>query len=144
MLPPVDERRRAVLLRAAGALCTVTALLAPLAGRTTVTDMREPAGPRGLLPLPAQRTQALAPYHILRDPFAGGEPSAGALAPAAVQLTASVQSAVLVRAVVLGEHARALVEEGGTARIVAVGERIDGLVVERITQRGVFVSGGRF
>jgi hypothetical protein len=47
-----------------------------------------------------------------------------------------------VRAVVLGNPARALVEEGGSVRVLGIGDRVGGSTVEAITADGITLSDG--
>jgi len=56
--------------------------------------------------------------------------------------TATLQTAPVVRAIVMGDPARALVEEGGGVRVLGVGDRVGELSVVAITADGITLSDG--
>jgi hypothetical protein len=167
MLPALyDDDRRALMRLAsmlvAGALCilpltTQTSPIAGAAGVHTVTDISE------LVP-PARLT--FPGYAISRDPFVpdraigptldtGGTTMSvglsgdiGVVLPPNAGATqggpASTPSGLgpIVRAIVLGEPPRALVEAGGTVRVLGVGDRLGALTVVGITAGRVTLSDG--
>jgi hypothetical protein len=73
-------------------------------------------------------------FSVSRDPFVPTQ--------AVVVSPQNTGSAPVVRAIVLGDPARALVEEDGTVRVLAVGDRVGGLRVAAITARGIWLSDG--
>jgi hypothetical protein len=74
---------------------------------------------------------------VVLPPNAGAEQN-GTIAP----LNGASPSAPIVRAIVLGDPARALVEVGGTVRVLGIGDRIGELAVAGITADGITLSDG--
>ena len=142
-------RRDRRLCAFAGALLSCGALaLAPLAGRSA-------AGPSGDEVVPI-RSEALAllretrvSFGTVADPFAralpGGElrPSPPAPAPTGHRIARTPQDLPKLRAVVVGEHAYALVEDGGSARIVSIGDTLGATRVVSIEMESLTLGDGR-
>jgi len=144
VLPALYDSERRVLARFAAMLVLGACAVLPLTGQSTMiagaAGTQSPLGPRTRLALPSQ--MAFPDYSIARDPFVPDRrfqadvsvvlpPNAGAMA-----------NAPIVRAVVVGDAARALVEINGAVRVVAVGDKIGYLTVVQITSSSVFLSDG--
>lgn len=131
---PLEDRSRLRLLRLSAGLCTASLLLAPMAGRTALglSAERQVFDRRITVPSPLVRKSVR--ISLLRDPFRPEtEPAASRQA---------MQSLPVVRAVVTGRDAAALVEDGGTTRIVRVGDTVGGQVVRSIDAFGVHFETG--
>jgi hypothetical protein len=169
MLPALyDEDRRALARLAtmlvAGSLCVLplTAQTSPIAGAAVIRDIAQDPNlmPPTRLTFPA--------YEIRRDPFVpqgairakldnaasmGAEQSseigvvlpanAGAL-PSAIPAPLPATSGIgpVVRAIILGDPPRALVEVAGSVRVLGIGDRLGELTVVAITPGRVSLSDG--
>ncbi len=70
-------------------------------------------------------------------------PNAGAEQNGTIgSMSGALPSAPIVRAIVLGNPARALVEDGSSVRVLGVGDRIGDLAVASITPEGITLSDG--
>jgi hypothetical protein len=167
MIPALyDDDRRALMRLAsmliAGALCILplTTQTSPIAGAAGMHDLSDVAK----LAPPARLT--FPGYRISRDPFVvegkmramldvGGAPmSVGQGSDIGVVLppnAAATQGSLprlplglepIVRAIVLGDPPRALVEVGGAVRVVGVGDRLGTLAVVGIASGRVTLSDG--
>ena len=153
MFPAIHDDRRRTIARLAMMLgCGAVGVL-PLTAQSSLI-----AGAASE-PIPIERSSINVPdrlifpaFEIARDPFvpdhrafqgtAGSEPSivlppnAGATGPLPTQADA------VVRAIVVGDPARALIESGGSIRVLGVGDRLGELRVVQITSSGVVMSDG--
>jgi hypothetical protein len=170
MLPALhDDDRRALARLAtmliAGALCVLplTTQSSPIAGAAGVHDVTDDPS----LALPARLT--FPAYEIVRDPFvpqgamrakldAGAvsinmsqgtdigivlPPNAGASQGSVPQsIPGSPTLGPVVRAIVLGDPPRALIEAGGAVRVLGIGDRLGGLTVASIGEGRVTLSDG--
>jgi hypothetical protein len=170
MLPAIYDDDRRALARLAtmlvvGALCVLplTTQSSTVAGAAGVRDISNDPN----LIVPARLT--FPAYQISRDPFVPeramrarldsgtvpmsvGEssdidvmlpPNAGASQGGATPATAPrTKVGPIVRAIVLGHPARALIEAGDTVRVLGVGDRLGGLTVIEITAGRVRLSDG--
>ncbi len=169
MLPALyDEDRRALARLAtmlvAGSLCVLplTTQSSPIAGAASIRDITQDPN---LVP-PARLT--FPAYEISRDPFVpegaigaklddaasmsvGQSREIGVVLPAnagalpsgiPASLPATSGIGPVLRAIVLGDPARALVEVGGAVRILGVGDRLGDLTVIGIAQGRVSLSDG--
>lgn len=169
MLPPLyDEDRRALARLAtmlvAGSLCVLplTAQTSPIAGAAVIRDIAQDPN---LVPLTRLTFPA---YKISRDPFvpqgairakldyaasmgAGQSSEIGVVLPAnvgalpsGVPASLSATSAIgpIVRAIILGDPPRALVEVAGSVRVLGIGDRLGELSVVGITPGRVSFSDG--
>lgn len=144
VLVPLSDDGRSALLRIAMLLCASSVTLLALATQTP-PDARAAAQPfqsaNEALPMPSRMQFPV--FTLARDPFVsdaqnqqdfGDERSAGAPDSA---------GGAVVRAIILGERARALIEVGGTVKVLEVGDRIDGASISAIDRLGVHLSNGR-
>jgi hypothetical protein len=123
VLPQRDPFAGGPSLRAASSgTTTATGLLVPPSAPHTV-DALTAALPPSLAPLPPNAGAAGAP-----PPF-----TASASAPSPVRITA----------IVTGAHPFALVDDGGTTRLVTLGDRIGDDTVAAISAAGVRLTSGR-
>jgi hypothetical protein len=136
MLPGLYDDDRRTLLRLGTMLILGGVAVLPLTTQGSSVAGAAGAPPQAenvTLAIPARLT--FPGFSVNRDPFvpnhAVREKREGAPAAAPV-----------IRAVVLGNPARALVEEDGTVRVLAVGDRIGDLRVTAITAGGVTLSDG--
>lgn len=168
MLPALydDERRSlarlaSMLIVGAIAVVPLTTQSSSVAGAADVRAQNDQSG----LDLPARLT--FPAYSVSRDPFVpehsiraklegsalrswqGSEigvvlpPNAGAAQDGPIApLNGTSPSAPIVRAIVLGKPARALVEDAGSIRVLGIGDRIGELVVASITAEGITLSDG--
>jgi hypothetical protein len=170
VLPALFDNDRRALARlatmlVAGALCVLplTTQTSPIAGAAGVHDTSEDSNlaPPAQLIFPA--------YEINRDPFVpqgamrakldsgtvpvdvGQGTDIGIVLPpnpgasqGGVPQSIPGNPAVgpVVRAIVLGDPARALVEAGGTVRVLGVGDRLGALTVSAIAEGRVVLSDG--
>lgn len=79
----------------------------------------------------------IVPIGVVRDPFVADEMSATAAPKRAARW-----DSVVVRAVALGENARALIDDGGSERIVAAGDLVLGSRVAAIVPGGLVLTNG--
>jgi hypothetical protein len=144
MLPALydDDRRtlaRLASMLIAGGLCILplTTQTSPIAGAAGVHDTTDAAG---LVPL-ARLT--FPGYEINRDPFVP-QGASGTTADAGEMQMSSGQSndTKVVRAIVLGDPPRALIETGGTVRVLGIGDRLGALTVSGISSGRVTLSDG--
>lgn len=161
MLPSLDDTGRRRMMRISAVACASACLLAPLAGRSS-------GGPNGasggaevrLRPplLPAEATPA--PVEVTRDPFEVGafrkieSNDAAGISPLTLTLPPNagaagvpfgglpVFGAPTLRAIVTGASARALIEDAGTVRVVAVGDALAGSQIVSIGAGGVRLRSG--
>jgi hypothetical protein len=169
MLPALyDEDRRALARLAtmlvAGSLCVLplTAQTSPIAGAAVIRDITQDPNlaPPSRLTFPA--------YEINRDPFvpqeairakldsaasmlAGQSSEIGVVLPAnaaalpsgiPASLPATFRIGPVVRAIVLGDPPRSLVEVAGSVHVLGIGDRLGDLTVVGITPGRVSLSDG--
>lgn len=168
MLPALFDDERRSLGRLASMLIIGAIGILPLTTQSSsvagAADERAQSYKSGLA-LPPRLT--FPEYSISRDPFVpeqptraklegsalrvgqGSEigvvlpPNAGALQNGPIPpLIGASPSAPIVRAVILGNPPRALVEDGGTVRVLGIGDRIGELAVAGITADGITLSDG--
>lgn len=135
MLHALRDSERRQFIEVALLLCGYALALLPLAS-TSSSAAAAQAPPVSIGPSPLSLPEAFRFPHLetARDPFVPGrieEHGAGLQAPAA-----------LVHAVVLGSNARALVETGGTVKILSIGDTVGSAVVVSIGADGVTLSNG--
>lgn len=157
MLPALYDDERRAIARVAGMLVLGAACVLPMTVQgSAVASADETNAPHAAaIPhLPGPLT--FPAYTLTRDPFetdraiaAGAPRSAIAVVlPPNIGAGADGDDAVpasgnlAVRAIVLGERSRALVEEGGNVRVVGIGDAVDGLTVTEITASGIVLSDG--
>jgi hypothetical protein len=149
MLPGLYDDERRTLMRLASMLILGGVAVLPLttqgssvagaAGTTLQTETLR-------LPIPTRLT--FPGFSASRDPFVPDEEVREKLENAAIHIprasleTSAQGAAPVIRAVVLGNPARALVEEDGTVRVLAVGDRIGDLRVTAIAAGGITLSDG--
>jgi hypothetical protein len=142
MLPALYDDQRPMLVRIAAMLMIGGALtILPLTSQNAHV-----ASASSLQALPDTRDpQALQPltfptYAITRDPFVPLR--IGEAAPLGDAQGATPAAVANVRAIVLGNPARALVEAGGTVRVVGIGDRIGSAQVLQIDANALTLSDG--
>lgn len=146
------------MLALAAVCCAVPLCLLPLAGRSSL----ELAGDQAALDarFEAPLLQVVWSRHsvaLVRDPFVGEtlqhgtapeqSTSRGVIGMHVTQGTpigflADKQAGETVSAVVVGASPRALVDDGGAVRVVAIGDRLGGSRVTGIDGRGVRLANG--
>jgi hypothetical protein len=154
MLPALYDDDRRSLARLASMLIIGAIGVLPL-----TTQSSSVAGAADVRARNDQTDLALPPrltfpaYSVSRDPFVpeqsirakldgsvlrvGQGSSIGVVLP-----PGTLSSASIVRAIVLGNPARALVEDGSSVRVLGIGDRIGELVVVAITADGITLSDG--
>jgi len=168
MLPSLYDDERRWLMRVATMLVLGSVAVLPLTiqASSVAVAAREPARVENVtLTTPARLT--FPGFSIRRDPFVPDEavreklegaamhvgegddlgmalpPNAGAAGTVvASPLRGAPAIAPSVRAVVLGDPARALVEENGSVRVLGIGDRIGDLRVIAIGSGGIALSDG--
>jgi hypothetical protein len=128
-------------------VCAVPIVLMPIAGRSSFELAREQAAFNARFNAPVVPARwKTADVRISRDPFV---PEHSVL-PHEDEQTASVTStanaafeAAVVRAVVTAPARRALVDENGSVRIVAVGDSVAGSPVVAIERSGIRLQSGQ-
>jgi hypothetical protein len=153
MFPEIDDDQRRTVARLAMMIGCGAIAVFPLTAQNSLVAGAASESIR------IERSRISAPdrlsfpaFEIVRDPFvpagrafqrtAGSEPSivlppnAGAMGPV------SAQGDVVVRAIVVGDPARALIESGGSIRVLGIGDRLGDLRVREITSAGVVMSDG--
>jgi hypothetical protein len=160
MLPPIDEARRTSLMRIATMLVLGSAAVLPLTAQGSHAGRADAFVPGRTQAVPAAPQPLRFPRYVFRrDPFVrtagvaekpsiGQGPVQGQAAELGVALPPNAGAAqdagssVDVRAVVLGPHAKALIESGGSITVVGVGDRLAGVRVTAITAGGVQFADG--
>jgi hypothetical protein len=137
MLKPLRTDRRRALLRGSLFALAGALLLTPLA-----LPPAEPAQAGAIATPPASAPQlAESPEPkllVARDPFV---PDA-AVQSADASMDAGDGTGIVVEAIALGDSPRALVQAGGTSRIVRVGDSIGDSIVRAIEERGLVLDSG--
>lgn len=144
VLPALSDDGRSALLRMAMLLCASSVALLALATQTP-PDARAAAQPlQSANNAPSLPSRMEFPaFTLARDPFVsdaqpqtvpGDERSPGAPESA---------GGAVVRAIILGVRSRALIEIGGTVKVLEVGDRVDGVTISAIDRFGVHLSNGR-
>jgi hypothetical protein len=128
-----DERRSlmrlaAMLILAGIGVLPLTTQGSSLAGAADAPERAENVN----LAIPARLT--FPAFWVSRDPFVPNQ--------TVVVLPRNAGAAPVVRAIVLGNPARALVEVDGAVRVLAVGDRVGALRVAAITSGGIWLSDG--
>lgn len=141
MRPLRDDRRRG-LLAISAILCTTAMLLVPLAARSSFDLAAQPAAAGIPLHLAAPPPWKSRPIVLLRDPFVAEATAKPATGAAAAHLTTS--DGIRVSGVALGPNARALVEIGGSVRMLGIGDSIAGSSIVSIDASGVRLQSGAF
>lgn len=131
---PLEDRSRLRLLRLSAGLCAASLLLAPMAGRTSLGLRAERQAFDRRITVPSSLLRKSVRISLLRDPFRSETESAAS--------RQTMQSMPVVRAVVTGRDAAALVEEGDRTRIVRAGDAVGGQVVTSIDALGVHFETG--
>ncbi len=136
MLPALRDSERRRLLETGLILCGLAFALMPLANTSSIASAAQ-TQPVGASQEPFALPEAFRfpQLEATRDPFVPGR----------AILTSSSEtrsSAALVHAVVLGTNPRALVEAGGTVKILAIGDSIEDATIASIDANGVTLSNG--
>jgi hypothetical protein len=146
MIPGLFDDERRSLARVAAMLACGAACVLPLTAQTSMEAGAAGAQPavRATLPRVPGKLD-FPPFSLKRDPFVP-DPS-DVVATAADAGDAEPEGlarsgGTIVRAVVVGENARALVEIDGAVSVVGIGDKIGNATVERITTSGIALSDG--
>lgn len=162
----LNRSSRALLATSAFAAFAGAFVTAPLVARGAADDDIVRTAPA----MPAATAGAVALVLPRRDPFAGDPPAAHPSSPSTTLMssmtptpsTSEIPAAIRplppnagaagsalpfavpprITAVVTGAHPFALLDEGGTTRVVTVGDRIDGVAIVAITATAVRVADG--
>lgn len=142
---PIEEATRVRFLRLSAVLCAISLLLAPLAGRSALELRAERAIFTERLNPPDLHVDDKKFVAVNRDPFAApvqhSEPVV-ATPPASSTSGPLVASTIGVLAIVSGREERALVDEGGRARVVQPGDTIAGARILSIDAVGIHLDNG--
>ncbi|HTU82236.1 MAG TPA: hypothetical protein VMF61_08910 [Candidatus Acidoferrales bacterium] len=137
MLRPLPSRRRRAIVRSALWTCAGALALLPIAPPWTLQAQDDPPLPHAR-PLPAKLEAFRYPHVVIvRDPFSGDAGDGAAAGPD------GAPERPLLRAVILGPRARALVDVGGSTQLVSIGGRIGTGVVTAIDRDGITFDDGR-
>jgi hypothetical protein len=168
MLPALYDADRRSVRRLATMLIVGSVAVLPLTTQSTsvagAADVRAERDETGVV-VPVKLT--FPAYSVGRDPFVPEDsiraklardalsvaqtsgigivlpPNAGAMQSGPIPaMSNALPISPVVRAVVLGNPARALVEEGGSVRVLGIGDRVGGSTVEAITADGITLSDG--
>jgi hypothetical protein len=138
MLKPLRTDRRRTLLRGSLFALAGGLLLTPFA-----LPPAEPAQAGAIAAPPANAPQlAESPEPklvIARDPFV---PDAAVRSAGAASMDAGDGASIVVEAIALGDSPRALVQSGGTSRIVRAGDTVGDSTVRAIEERGLVLESG--
>jgi hypothetical protein len=140
MFSEIKRKARASTTGACAAGAITLALLMPLAGRPSGWAI----GPRSRNELSSAAGSAGSPWKerpivVSRDPFLAPVKHVAFSQPLQVR---SVDPPLVVRAIVVGENSRALVEAGGATRLIGVGDRVGSLRVMAIRIDRIQLSDG--
>ncbi len=149
MLPGLYDTDRRTLMRLATMLIVGGVAVLPLTTQSSsiavASDAHGQTNDAGLA-RPARLT--FPGFALSRDPFVPEqairekiEGESGAT-PTGLIAGAPVPIAPIVRAIVVGDPPRALVEEDGTVRVLAPGDRLGALRITAITAEGLTLSDG--
>ena len=141
MLPPLTDERRRELKHLATFLCCGTfAVLAAIvqSGANARAGLAVP--PASVRALSVVRRAVPAELVLARDPFLPDVRSRGEGGHAAAHAAEDVP---VVRAVVVGQNGRALVERGADVQVLGVGDALAGSVVVAIDAAGIVLLDGR-
>lgn len=126
----LSDATRSALYRLSIAMCAISAMLLPLAARSSLA-IADRVSSIALPPLAVTKIDARPkPLIFERDPF---QPTEGA----PISVVARV-----VRGVVLGSNPQALLDDGGRERLVEVGTAVAGSRVIAIVESGVILENG--
>jgi hypothetical protein len=145
-LDPLNASQRRRALRWSIAASTIALLLVPLAALPgpAMEEGASSAAPPGLPELPERLVYPA--LNVRHDPFARATQPPGAEDDADPGIVLppndGIAAAPIVRAVVLGEHPKALLEIDGRTRIVGVGARLRGIAIEAVTSQGIRLDDG--
>jgi hypothetical protein len=143
----------------AAAVADPTPFITRLHARTALADVVPRRDPFAGGDTPAARPNAASPQAPIAMPAMAALPAMSALPqiPAALRalppnagagdtpfaFTPGTRTNATVTAVITGPHPLALVDEGGTTRILTVGDRVDGEPIAAINATGIRLSGGQ-
>ncbi|HUA09827.1 MAG TPA: hypothetical protein VMA98_11220 [Candidatus Acidoferrales bacterium] len=140
MLPGLLDGERRALARlatmlVAGALCVLpmTTQGSSIAGASAVAARARAQSFAGPSPL------AFPAYTVDRDPFVPADPQ---VEDAPAEAPSGTASAPVLRAVIVGDPPRALVEVDGNVHVVGIGDRAGALTVVAIDADGIALSDG--
>ena len=141
MLPALFDDDRRSLARLAGMMAFGALAVLPLTAQpsfvASATAEPQPLKEDALLP-PAR--VSFPDYAVQRDPFVA--PRADLSDPLLQSAGSRGASLPIVRAIILGTPARALIEVGGTMRVVGVGDRLGESAIVRIDADAVTLADG--
>ena len=140
MLPGLFDDERAALRRLAAMLVAGALALLPLTSQRSLDAGAAAAEDSAATPsAPPRLSRMTFPgFDVERDPFV----PARVQSQAAFRATGPPAAPALVRAIVTGSPTRALLETGGTVRIVAPGDRIGERTILDILPAGIVLSDG--
>jgi hypothetical protein len=149
MLPGLYDTDRRALMRLATMLIVGGVAVLPLTTQSSSIAGAADAPGQTSDPGLARPARLIFPgFSLSRDPFVPGQAirqkleAASGATPNGLALGAPVPVAPIVRAIVVGDPPRALVEEDGTVRVLALGDRIGALRITAITAEGLTLSDG--
>jgi hypothetical protein len=145
MLPGLFDDQRRDVARLAAMLTFGAAATLPLTAQPSlVAGAANAASALADAPLPSPPAKLTFPVlTVERDPFV---PDPVAVNQGVVRMAADAPAtavhAPILRAVIVGDPTRALVDVNGDIRVVGVGDRIGDLVIDRVTSEAVVLSDG--
>ena len=158
MLPPLYDDQRRAIARVSTMLVLGAAAILPLTAQSSSIAAARETGAAGTVAMPALPGPITFPGFVLkRDPFAPRDAAAAASSVSSSKALVSGQADEIgivlppnagaggtsaVRAIVVGERTRALVDFGGSVRVLAVGDTVGTVKVVRISPAGVTFSDG--
>ena len=141
MFPALSDSARRALTLLSMICCSSAIALLPLAGESS------------LQPQPLERSMARIPdgtespselrfpdITVDRDPFVAER---RAVNVSTKEAPAGTAAGPVVRAIILGARAKALVEDGGVVRVVGVGDPVGTSTVQEISRTAVVLEDGR-
>jgi hypothetical protein len=140
MLPGLYDDQRPVYTRIAAMMIAGSLAVLPLTAQSSHSaDATALHGERPDAEIATPQRLTFPDYSVTRDPFV----------PLQIDDTLAAQSAVppsvggaRLRAIVLGDQARALVEIGGSVHVVGVGDRVGSVQVLQIGANALTLSDG--
>lgn len=138
----IDAQRKG-LLSIGACMCATAVALTPLAGRSSFDAgvVHAASASRVTVAAAAQSTPA-PPVVVVRDPFLNETQDVSAAQKPVGAAGAPSHGFPVVRAVISGTQPRALVDQDGSIRIVAIGDRIAGARIEAIFARSIRLANG--
>jgi len=159
MLPPLYDEQRKSLSRLAAMLVLGSGAILPVVAHESFVARADVAAVNvGVVPLAVPGPLIFPGYSLRRDPFTPDAADTGAerepvgslsrsafdlvLPPNAGADGSEPHGAVAVRAIVIGAHAKALIDIDGNVNVLGVGDRVAGARIASVSAAGIRLDDG--